>query len=425
MERKSANKLQDQDTSRVIPGYSVLGVGRTPESPVRADLASNGENRLASIDIDSWRSFVFPNNIRELRKARGLGSLLQLSERLPKVTYIRLSKIERGEVFARARELREIAQVLEVDAEDLLVDIDTDGFDIAEWATRIVGPDPVNPKADHMAVLIAAAVRARRAADPELTIAAIEDDYGIAPVILSRIENAQKPFERWNEDIRSGMRRLLGTQDDADTFLQVGKAYAEGEFDLILPQIATPSIRIEKTRERVAALRHELAKALVPTNAPQLQEDAHGSLDAAPLPHVTEADATPDTKVLPRKDDTPRFIPVFGSPLPEGLIAHHPTGSFVEAPASAGPRSYGLRICRPSLGPGMPGRATLIVDPDRFPASGGLGVIKYEDGSLRAVSITVDRQGRTIGFGQLPDYEVVIDDLAPDQVASVVAAIFE
>lgn len=347
--------------------------------------------------------------------------MLQLSERLPKLTYIRLSKIERGEVFARAKELKDIAQALDVDAQDLLVDIDAPGFDIAEWATRIVGPEPVNPKSDRMAVLIAAAVRARRAADHDLTIAAIEERYGIAPVILSRIENAQKPFERWNEDVRQGVRQLLGTDDDAATYQFADNAFATGTFDTILPQIATPALRIEKTRERVAALRTELSRALTPVGAAQgLEESAPSQEPAGAASDGVTAGAPP-----PPRSGMPRLVPIFGSPLPDGLIALHPTGAFVEAPTSAGSRAYGLRICRPTLGPGMPGRAILIVDPDRFPAAGGLGIIEQADGSLRAVSITVDRQGRTIGFGQLPDYEVVIDELDPERVASVVAAIFE
>ncbi len=401
-----------------------IDAGESTELGIDKNSVLSGNYGFSVMDIDTWRSFVFPNNIRELRKSRGLGSLLQLSERLPKLTYIRLSKIERGEVFARAKELKEIAQALDVDPEDLLLDIDDAGFDIAEWASRIVGPEPVNPKSDQMAVLIAAAVRARRAADPALTIATIENEYGIAPVILSRIENAQKPYERWNDDVRTGVRRLLGTADDAETYLLVGKDHADGKLDALLPQIANPAIRIEKSRDRIAALRRDLS-AVSHANDDDKASRARqiglvlASDENGPVPILSE----PEPRV--HEPASARIVPVFGAALPEGLIARHPTGAFVEAPRSAGPRAYGLRLCRPTLGPALPGRATLIVDPDRFPTSGGLGVIESEDGSLRAVSVTVDRQGRTIGFSQMPDFETVIDDLAPNRVASVIAAIFE
>ncbi|MFD2577982.1 hypothetical protein ACFSTD_03750 [Novosphingobium colocasiae] len=57
---------------------------------------------MAMTAIDVHRALVFPNCIRKFRKQRNVGSLLELSERLPVITYIRLSKIERGEIFLPA-----------------------------------------------------------------------------------------------------------------------------------------------------------------------------------------------------------------------------------------------------------------------------------------------------------------------------------
>lgn len=48
------------------------------------------------IEIDAYRTLVFPNRIRKYRKQLNIGSLLELSEQLPTITYIRLSKIERA-----------------------------------------------------------------------------------------------------------------------------------------------------------------------------------------------------------------------------------------------------------------------------------------------------------------------------------------
>ena len=77
-----------------------------------------------SVPIDPYRAFIFPNAIRELRRRAGYQKLIGLAHRLPGLTYIRLSKIERGEVTARAHELTEVAAVLGVAPEALLVDVD-------------------------------------------------------------------------------------------------------------------------------------------------------------------------------------------------------------------------------------------------------------------------------------------------------------
>ncbi|WIW90883.1 helix-turn-helix transcriptional regulator (plasmid) [Sphingobium sp. V4] len=371
--------------------------------------------------VDAFRAFLFPNNIREYRKKRNAGSLLQLSQSIPSITYIRLSKIERGEIFARADEIRQIATALEVDPERLLIDIDDAAFDIAAWAAEFQSPDSADPLADSLAVLVAAAVRARRAADASLTIAAFEMDYGIAPVILSRIENAYKPFDRWSADIQQALCRLFGVRDAAGLEQDVVLAHARGELDAMLPMIANPETRIAKTRARILALRRELAaegRRTRPLPRPKAAHPALGSL----MPDDVSA---PVLDAIHASDNvTVRLVPVFGAPLNDGLIARIATGEQVEAPRNAGPRAYGLRICRPTLGSGLPGRSTIIVDPDRFPSAGGLAVIREAEG-LRLLSVTFDRQGRMFGYSEHPDREIAIDDVAPEDVATVLSAQFE
>lgn len=402
------------------------------------------------IEIDAWRNLVFPNEIRKFRKQRNIGSLLELAEQIPDLTYIRLSKIERGEVFARTAELRAIAAALHVAPADLLIDIDKPAFDIGNWAEPIVGSDHVDPESDRIAVLIAAAVRARRAADDALTISVLEEEYGIAPVILSRIENAHKPFDRWNDDVRKALRRLLGAKDDSALIAEVAALHADGKLDDMLPLVANPRSRIAKTRARIAALRKELAatedsatdtgadtaspRPAAPPAPRTVSAGSREPLETAvlegPVP-VLDA-ATP--AVLPAAEapapaskghsTTVRLVPVYGSALPDGLLARTPTDALVEAPRGAGPRTYGLRIGRSTLGPGLPGRAILVVDPDRFPSAGGLAVIEQDEG-LRVIAITFDRQGQTLGFSLNPDIEVALDAVDPGRVASVLSAIFE
>ncbi|WP_243652611.1 XRE family transcriptional regulator [Novosphingobium sp. PhB165] len=345
--------------------------------------------------------------------------------------------------------MRAIAAALQVDPLDLLVDIDDPVFDIEDWAEPIMGNDRTDPEADRLAVLVAAAVRARRVADDTLTIAVLEEQYGIAPVILSRIENAHKPYDRWNDEVRGSLRRLFGVADDAALAAAVVAACARGELDAFLSLVANPQIRITKTRTRTAALRAELGGSpAVSAEAPAMrQAGASGarvlnasigsSLETSVLERpVPVLDAATPPAFAPKAPESPapaqplgedasvRLVPVFGSPLPDGLLARTPTGTFVEVPRSAGPNAYGLRIGRSTLGAGLPGRAVLVVDPDRFPSAGGLAVIEQDTG-LRVIAITFDRQGHTLGFSLNPDFEVALDAFDPARIATVLSAMFE
>ncbi|MGF7155029.1 helix-turn-helix domain-containing protein [Novosphingobium gossypii] len=360
--------------------------------------------------IDFHRALVFPNRIRKFRKQLNIGSLLELSERVPGITYIRLSKIERGEIFARADELRDLGRALGVAPQDLLVDVDDAGFDIAAWAEPLHGPMPTDPEGERGAVMLAAALRARRGGDPALTIAVLESEYGIAPVILSRIENALKPLDRWNDEVRAALHRLFGVKDDAALMAHVEALQARGDLDPVLPLVANPELRLAKSRTRIAALRDELAAEAAPGTA----RAAFSTPAAAPAARPAPVEGTA----------TVRLLPVFGTPLPDGRIARTATDATIEAPRGAGSRAYGLRLGRPTLGAGLPGRATLVVDPDRYPATGGLAVIRDDQG-LRVLSVTADRHGRMLGYSESPDLEIALDTLDPADVAAVLSAVFE
>jgi transcriptional regulator with XRE-family HTH domain len=375
--------------------------------------------------IDRYRSIVFPNMIRELRRRMGLSKLLMLSASLPEIPYVRLSKIERGEVFAKEGELRLIAGALKVEAEELLIDIDAADFDIAAWAADLQDWVAVDADEDRFAVELAAALRLKRESDRGLSIAAIERDYGIAPVILSRLENASKTFDRWNAQTVGALCRLFAVADVRALRGHVASVRASGMLARHLEMIANPAVRIAKTRARVAALQNELAgeaetpvfpavksKVPQPRRVTPSREMIERSLEESPV--ITAIRASDRVMV--------RLVPVFGFPLADGLVDRRATDETVEAPRCAGPRSYGLRCCRPTLGPGLPAHATVVVDPDRFPSSGGIAVVREEAG-LRLVMVTFDRQGRMIGYSTNPDREVALDTVDPSDVAAVISVL--
>jgi transcriptional regulator with XRE-family HTH domain len=383
----------------------------------RAEAQDGGQQQDAhnsvGHEIDRYRSIVFPNAVRELRKQHGFAKLLGLSVLIVDIPYVRLSKIERGEVFAKTDELRRIAAALKVEPERLLVDVEAPGFDIAEWAADLQDWTATDLQEDRFAVELAAALRHKRESDKSLSIAAIEQRYGIAPVILSRLENAFKTLDRWNAQTVRAVCALMGVPDVRALRKHVAELIASGVLASPLDLIANPAIRIEKTRARMTALREELAdggaaarKAAQPRRVPATGEDD----GTAPLiAAIRAADMA-----------TVRLVPVFGSPLLDGLIDRTATGEVVEAPRRAGPRAYGLRVGRPTLGPALPGHATVVVDPDRFPSSGGIAVVR-EEGGLRLLIVSFDRQGRMIGYSINPDREVPLDAVDPADVAMVVS----
>lgn len=371
-------------------------------------------------EIDRYRSIVFPNRIRDQRKRHGYATLLALAAELPDLAYVRLSKIERGEVVAKVDELRRVAAVLEVEPDALLLDVDAPDFDISRWAVELQGWTPEEIEEDRFAVLLAAAIRARRDADRSLSIAQVERRYGLAPVILSRLENAYKPLARWNAQAVRAVCDMLGAPDVAALRDQIHRAHEQGLFDRYIPAIAGVAVRQDKTRARISALRQQLQ------GAPPPSPSARAAPSRLAIVRTTDHDADPAVLAAIHATDavTVRLAPVFGAPLPDGLIDRVALGRWVEVPRHGGENSYGLRVCRATLGAALPAHATAIVDPDRFPSAGGLAVLR-DAGGLRLVIVTFDRQGRMIGYSLQPECEILLDERDPAEVETVIGVVFD
>jgi transcriptional regulator with XRE-family HTH domain len=377
----------------------------------------------APVVIDRYRAFVFPNRIREQRRRYGFPKLMALSERLRDIPYIRLSKIERGEVIARASELRWIAHALDVEPTDLLTDVTRSDFDIATWAQPFKDRREAPAEEEVFAVQLAAALRTLRTDNAALTIANLEKQHGLPPVILSRLENAYKTFDRWNPETIASVCALFEVADEAALRARVDEQYRRGDLNAYVGRVADPAIRMERTRSAIAALAAELSSP--PERAPA---EAGRSL----RPALPKADAVVAAPALPvfstakaagQKTDSVQNLAVYGTPLSDGLIARARTQSVVPAPYGAGPQTFALNVCRATLGPGLPANAVVVVDPGRMPSVGGLAVLRSAEG-YRLVTVTFDRAGVRKGYSVMPDLEFDIDDLDPADVHAVIAAIY-
>lgn len=366
-----------------------------------ADVVTNGNARV--IVADRYRSVVFPNRVREHRLRRGHAKLLAFAASIPEIPYIRLSKIERGEVFPRAIELVRIAGTLDVAPEDLLIDVQSPQFDLETWFAPFVDTAVLDDQREaEAAVALAAAIRATRAGDPRLSPAVIDSDFGIAPVILSRLENAQKGLRRWGAPTIAALCRFFHVADEAALRAHLDQMHACGALDQFLGEIGGPDDRTARTRHRIASLRQELAHAERVT-APVMPTSVPGAMSSV----------TPIGGAV-------RLAPVYGVPLPGGAIALQLTGATVELPSFAGPRAFGIRVGRAPLGSGLPGHATAIADPDRYPQAGGIALVRSGEGH-RLMSVSVDPQGAMTAHGLDPADSVALDTLAPADAVAVIA----
>jgi transcriptional regulator with XRE-family HTH domain len=369
---------------------------------------------LPVVSVDPFRAIVFPNRVREARQRAGYARLLPFSGGVPEIPYIRLSKIERGEVVPRAQELARIADALGIPPEELLLDPDAADFSIEQWAAPFADRRAADLVEEAFALSLAAAIRLRRQADRSLTIAAIERSYAIAPVTLSRIENAQRPFARWNPPTQAAILALLGVADEAALRDKLVDLAADGVLQATIAAMQNPALRSQRMRERMVAVRAEIAALR--------GEGTRGVVDAAA-----------------------RRVAVYGVPYGDGLIARTATGLTVADGGGCGPRAFGLRVGRPTLGGGLPGNAIVVVDPDRYPAAGGLAVVRegnapasparnqQDAASLpdadpvalyRIVAVTLDRAGQMFGYSVTPAIEIALDQRPAEDLGAIVCAYF-
>lgn len=375
--------------------------------PRPAEQSGKTAETLPPVPVDPFRAIVFPNNVRDRRQHGGYPRLLQLSAALPDISYIRLSKIERGEVFPRPDELRRIAATLGIAPHALLLDVAAPDFDIARWAAPFFDPDSLDMTEERFAVLLGAAMRARRAQDGALTIAALERDFGLPPVNLSRIENAAKTFSRWNMSVQRALYTLFDVPDEAALRHLVEERYRAGLLNGWLHAVSDPATRLARAGEKT----RELATALA------------GETPPAPNTHIGTHMGAPTPAMSPAPDAAPRTLPILGGTMADGVIAATPTGGTIAAPVNAGPRAFALKIARATLGPGLPAGSIAIADPDRAPVPGG--IVAVRDGAgWRLLFTTPDREGRMMGHSLHPEHSEMIDDRPPGEIAGLVNAFF-
>lgn len=249
-------------------------------------------------------------------------------------------------------------------------------------------------------------LRRLRVNRPSLTLARLLEEHRLPAVIVSRIENAVKPFDRWNPETMGALAALFGVADRDELAALLRSDHASGALCEWLSRIPGAAEREARTRERIAVLRAELA---------QLKE---WKITDAPAPSARAIDT-----VTQFPQARAGMLQVVGVPLGDGLIEPFPNPQHVAPPPGSGGSSYALRMCRATLGAAIPGNAVLIVDPDRKPTQSGLAVLREGEG-LRVLALSTDGEGRLIGHSRNPAREFALDAVSPADLAMVTAVLF-
>ena len=215
----------------------------TPARKIQNPAPANAANAMPFIEENGVvRSTVFPNRLRDVRREKDFESLTEFHAGLGSITYSRLAKIERGQIFPRADELITIAKHLDVEPDDLLIDVTDPTFDREAWAKENVEASLAFRGGNLQDMRIGAALRLKR---HELGRSTTDmKRYGLPAATVSRIENADRPFDRWAPDIVQGVKKVFGVNSMVKLMEKVEEYKASGELDEMMQELfSTDTLR--------------------------------------------------------------------------------------------------------------------------------------------------------------------------------------
>lgn len=334
------------------------------------------------------RSAVFPNAMRDVRRRRGFPTLRAFDGKVD-VTYTRLAKIERGEIVPEARELTSIAAALEVPVGKLLVDPASPEFNREQWAREHIEAKLQNRGGGIDAMLVGAAVRVKRCEMGKSTTHM--KSFGLPAATCSRIENADRPVERWDAETMRGIAKVLGCRPSAvkDTARRMFEA---GELDKMLQTLFSPEAIEERNSRKLRALLSELPG----TKAAKMLQDLN-----APV----------EVQVLGTRD------------AGEGCFKAAPSDRKVEVPHGSSRATFAVEMASPVIGPGLPKGCVVVADPHAAVSAGDVAVIR--DGDNVRVMIVAETDGKLVGVSMVSPIPVTLTDIPEDVVvAKMVSTVF-
>lgn len=345
------------------------------------------------------RGAVFPNAVRDVRRDRGFPTLRDFDGKVS-VTYTRLAKIERGEIFPSAQELNQIAKALEVPVGKLLVDISDPEFDREQWARDHIEAKLKFRGGGIEAMRLGAALRVKRLEMKRSTTDMKE--FGLPAATVSRIENADRPLERWDRIVQRGIAKVFGVRSSQSVQNEVMRMREAGELDDMLMSLFSPEAIEERNTRRLRNLLTDLpgqtAKILLDKLPGATEPEVHGAPVSA-------------------------TIDVLGVAGEYGLISLVETGRSVVRPEGLDADVVAIQVTQPVLGPGLPTGSVLIVDPGMQPSAGDVAVvINMSDASARLLSVLEGRDGLE-GFSMASDKVFSLEALGEGEIVGKVVSV--
>ena len=337
------------------------------------------------------RSTVFPNAVRDVRVRRGFDTLRALDGKVD-VTYTRLAKIERGEIFPTADEMKSIARAMGVPVSSLLIDPSDPSFDREAWAREHIEAKLAHRGGGIESMKLGAAMRVRRLGLGRSTTDM--KDFGLPAATVSRIENADRPIERWDASTQKGIAKVLGVRGNAGVNRKVADMFDGGDLDDMLRNLFSPEAIQERNNKRLKVLLAELPGKKV-------------------------------QKLLQDLDSNDDEVMVLSGEIGEhGAFNVKASERRVALPAGAGRNAIAVEMAEPVLGPGLPRGTVIVADPDMEIAAGDVAVILSEDhAEVRLLSIADNGTG-LIGFSMASDSMIELSSLPKGSiVAKMVAAV--
>jgi len=342
------------------------------------------------------RSTVFPNRLRDVRREKGYESLTEFDRSVPDITYSRLAKIERGQIFPRPEELVSIADALGVEAGELLIDFTDPDFDPEAWARDQVEASLSYRGGALADMRIGAALRLRR---HELDRSTTDmKDFGLPAATVSRIENADRPFSRWGEDIVQGVRRVFGVTSPAGMTRKINAYEKDGSLHEMMYELFS----VESLRARQVGPFAQIAAVIPGERGRQIAK----SIEMAAISGAN--DLADVDEAMSRLATTPVYE---GVSLSDGSMVLHSTEDTVRR--KAGTKAIAVRADRQILGP-IDKSSVMVFEPIERDEVKENMVVAVMDGKSVMIG-AIHRMGRGFRLVQTdPDLSVCLSSLEGD-----------
>lgn len=390
------------------------------------------------------RGVVFPNHVRDVRRSKNYETLRDFDGKAKVdgtvITYNRLAKIERGEVVPDASEITGIARALKVPVDALLVDPTSPMFDRTAWARDHIEASLKNRGGDLPAMKLGAAMRVHRLS-LKLSTSDLKQ-HGLPAATASRIENAERPLERWARDVKNGIASFFGVDSFRKVEARVEKMFESGELTIMLSELFSEEAlqaRINRrTRSLLAQLPGTAAKKIMEhldeqyTTLPDVLRTTARSrhlesmLSAGQDNETSSSEGAAATPVIEGGDTdtkgTDDMVVLGARLLGNRITLEAETGRRIARPTGVGPEAYAVQVDVSTVGSRIQRGSTVVAEEGHEIAAGDLVVIRDSyDNSVMIAEALVD-DGSTFFETQSPKSSISMSELTSDEsVAKVVA----